>query len=83
MASHDDTSDFGPLTDFEDSIRDFLGAEPPPPRKVNLASVHRNSFSQQLTGLQRPGFTDTMPPTQLAQALGRKTSLREVDILLM
>jgi hypothetical protein len=67
-------TDFG---DFEDSLLDLLAAEQP--AKVVLASVHRPTFSQQLTFLhsQRPGLTGLLPAA-VGQAAGRKSALREI-----
>lgn len=69
------------IADFEDSLLDLLAAESQP-QKVVLASVHRPSFSQQLTVLHsmRPSFTDSQPPVAVAHAIGRKSSLREIDL---
>jgi hypothetical protein len=70
MSLHQDPAD------FEDSLLDLLCADQP--QTVVLASVHRPTFSQQLTVLhaQHPGFTETLPAP--AQAFGRKNTLREI-----
>lgn len=68
--------------DFQDSLLELL-AEDAQPRKVQLASVHRPSFSQQLTVLteQLPDFANTQPPTASIQGVSRKSStLRELDL---
>ena len=66
---------------FHDSLLDFLADDDQQPRTVCLASVHRPTFTQQLTVLheQLPGFGDTQPPRGIAQ-LGRKTARRELDL---
>jgi hypothetical protein len=60
--------------DFQDSLLDLLAEDQP--RKVQLASVHRPSFSQQLTVLteQMPDFANTQPPTATIQGVQRKAS---------
>jgi hypothetical protein len=60
--------------DFQDSLLDLLAEDQP--RKVQLASVHRPSFSQQLTVLteQLPDFANTQPPTATIQGVSRKSS---------
>ena len=67
--------------DFQDSLLELL-AEESEPRKVVLASVHRPTFSQQLTVLheQLPDFSNTQPPVASVQAIGRKSTLRALDL---
>jgi hypothetical protein len=68
--------------DFEDSLLELVALDAQP-RKVQLASVHRPSFSQQLTVLRdsMPDFANTQPPTVTVQGVSRKSSgLRALDL---
>jgi hypothetical protein len=68
--------------DFQDSLLELL-AQDAQPRKVQLASVHRPTFSQQLTVLHErmPDFANTQPPTATVQGVSRKSSaLRALDL---
>ncbi|MBC5765092.1 hypothetical protein [Ramlibacter albus] len=66
--------------DFEDSLLDTITADLPP-RTVVLASVHRPSFTQQLTFLHdhRPALTEPLPPAGGVLARGRRISVREIN----
>lgn len=68
-------TDFG---DTQDSLLDLLAGEQP--RTVVLASVHRPTFSQQLTFLhaRHPGLAGVMP-APVGHAAARKSSLREIE----
>lgn len=67
--------------DFEDSLLELL-AEEAGYATVQLASVHRPTFSQQLTVLheQLPDFSTSPPPVATAQATGRKSQIRALDL---
>jgi hypothetical protein len=67
------------FSDSQDSLLDLLADAQP--RKIVLASVHRPTFSQQLTVLKpQRAAGDTQPLVAIAQAFGPKSSVREIDL---